>query len=138
MAEREVTVTMTIDATQDQVWRAMTDPGLVEQWMMGAQVDSTWQKGDPITWSGEYNGQPYTDSGEILDIDPGRRLVHTHASTMAPDAPAHTVTWSLDQAGEDKTELSLAQDGAQSDDEAEQFKSNWTAMLDELRTVAER
>ena len=95
MAEREVTVTMTIDAPPDQVWRAMTDPGLVEQWMMGAQVDSTWQKGDPITWS-------------------------------------------LDRAGNDKTELSLAQDGAQSDDEAEQFTSNWTAMLGELRTVAER
>ncbi len=138
MTEREVTVTMTIDAAPDQVWRAITDPQLVEQWMMGAQVDSTWQKGDPITWSGEYNGQRYTDSGEILDIDPGRRLVHTHASTMAPESLAHTVTWSLDQAGADQTELSLAQDGARSEDEAEQFKANWTSMLEELRVVAER
>lgn len=70
----------------------------------GARVDSTWRKGEPITWSGEYSGQPYTDSGEILDIDPGGRLVRTHASTMAPEAPACTVTWSLDETGKNKTE----------------------------------
>lgn len=65
---------MAIDATPDQVWRAITDPGLVEQWMMGARVDSTWRKGEPITWSGEYSG------------------------------PAYTVTWSLGETGKNKTE----------------------------------
>lgn len=99
---------------------------------------STWRKGDPITWSGEYNGQQYTDAGEILEIDPGRRLVHTHASSMSPDGAAHVVTWAVDPATDDTTELRLTQSGASSDEEAAQFEANWTAMLDGLKATAER
>lgn len=138
MADQDVMVTVTINADANRVWGAMTDPALVEQWMMGAKVDSTWRQGDPITWSGEYNGQRYTDTGEIVEVDPGRRLVHTHSSTMSPDRPAHTVTWSIDDAGNGTTRLGLTQDGASSDEEAAQFTANWASMLSALGQMAER
>ena len=136
MAEHDVTVSTTIAAVPDRVWDAMTAPAAVEQWMMGAHVESSWEQGAEIRWSGEFNGKPYTDTGKILEVDPGTRLVHTHASSMS-DGDPHVVSWTLDPAGDDATTLTLVQHGAASDAEAEQFETNWTSMLESLRDVAE-
>ena len=140
MSDYEVTITRTIHAPTNRVWRALTDPALVSKWMMGATVDSGWKKGDPITWNGEYEGKTYSDKGEVLDVDPGKRLVHTHFSAMsgAEDRPEnyHRLDWKLAADG-DATKLTLVQLGAHSQQEADQFKQNWAMMLDGLRDTAQ-
>jgi uncharacterized protein YndB with AHSA1/START domain len=140
MAEHDVTVTRTIHTDANRVWKVLTDPEFVSAWMMGARVESTWQAGSPITWSGEYNGKAYEDKGEVIEVEPASRLVHTHFSAMsgAEDTPEnyHRVTWQLDQDGS-STKLTLTQGGATSAKEAEQFKESWRTMLDQLREVAE-
>lgn len=140
MADHDVTVTRKIHADTDRVWKVLTDSKLVSKWMMGARVESTWQRGGSITWSGEYNGKQYKDRGEVVEIDPGTRLVHTHFSAMsgAEDKPDnyHRVTWQLDGDGS-STKLTLTQSGASSAKEADQFKENWRTMLDQFRDVAE-
>jgi uncharacterized protein YndB with AHSA1/START domain len=140
MADHDVTVTRTIHADTDQVWKVLTDSNLVSKWMMGARVESTWQRGGSITWSGVYKGKQYTDKGEVIEIDPGTRLVHTHFSAMsgAEDKPEnyHRLTWQLDRDGS-STKLTLTQSGASSAKEADQFKENWRTMLDQFRDVAE-
>jgi hypothetical protein len=61
------------------------------------------------------------------DVDPGKRLVHTHFSAMsgAEDKPAnyHRLDWRLAADG-DATKLTLVQSGAHSQQEADQFKQN--------------
>ena len=140
MSDYDVTITRAIQAPTARVWSALTDPALVSKWMMGAMVDSSWKKGDPITWNGEYEGKSYSDKGEVLDVDPGKRLVHTHFSAMsgADDKPEnyHRLDWRLAADG-DATKLTLVQSGAHSQQEADQFKQNWAMMLDGLRDTAE-
>ena len=140
MSEHEVTVTRTIHAGSDRVWTTLTDSKLVTQWMMGAAVNSTWQAGAQIRWSGEHEGKRYEDKGEVLEVDHGKRLVHTHFSPLSggEDKPEnyHRLTWRLDADG-DTTKLTLVQSGAKSAKEAEQFAQSWRAMLDQLRDVAE-
>jgi uncharacterized protein YndB with AHSA1/START domain len=140
MPDHDVTVTRKVHAGADRVWATLTQPELVKQWMMGAEIETTWKPGDPITWSGEYNGQSYEDRGEVLEIDPGKRLVHTHFSPMsgAADRPEnyHRLRWRLDE-DDGSTTVTLVQSGASSEEEAEQFKANWRTMLDSLRDVAE-
>ena len=140
MSSFEVTITRLIHAPAARVWSVLTDPALVAEWMMGATVASTWEKGGPITWKGEYEGRPYSDSGVVLEVDPGRRLVHTHVSgtSGAQDDPhdGHRLEWTLDPR-RDATELTLVQSGADSEQEADQFKQSWNVMLDALRATAE-
>lgn len=139
MTSSTITVTREIHADRERVWTAMTDPDLVKEWMMGATVRSDWKPGSDITWSGEYNGQSFEDRGEIIEIDPATQLVHTHFSPMsgAEDVPEnyHRVEWRLDGKGE-STELTL-QMPVESEEQGEEFESNWGAMLDSLKTVAE-
>lgn len=135
-----VTVTRTIHANADRVWNVLTDSNLVGKWMMGARVESTWQPGASITWSGELDGKPYQDKGEILKVDPKSQLEYTHFSAMsgAEDKPEnyHRVAWQIEKDGS-STKLTLTQTGATSAKEAEQFTEGWRSMLDQFRDLAE-
>jgi uncharacterized protein YndB with AHSA1/START domain len=137
-----ITATAEIDiaAPTQRVWTALTDPDQIEKYMFGSRVDSDWTVGSAITWSGDYEGKVYQDRGEILEVDPGRRLVLTHFSPLSgqDDKPEnyHTLTYEL-AARDEQTHLSLSQDGNGSPDEAEHARENWQQVLGGLKSVAE-
>jgi uncharacterized protein YndB with AHSA1/START domain len=134
------TARVDIEATPKQVWRALTDPALIKQYFMGADVETDWKAGSPITWRGEYQGKPYEDKGKIIEVVPEERLQHTHFSPMSgqPDEAEnyHTLTYSLEQRGS-HTEVVLTQDNNGTAEEAERSSSTWTAMLDGLKKTVE-
>jgi len=129
-----------IAAPASAVWQALTDPARIKEYFMGATVETDWQPGSAITWSGEYNGKPYQDKGTIIEAQPERLLVLTHFSPMTgqPDLPEnyHTMTYRLAGDG-GRTHLSLSQDNNGSDDEVEHSRSTWQNMLEALKGVVE-
>jgi uncharacterized protein YndB with AHSA1/START domain len=129
-----------IDASADQVWTAMTDPDQIKEYMFGSQVETDWQPGSPILWKGEYQGKSYEDRGEVLEVEPGRRLKVTHFSPLTgqDDVPEnyHTVTYDLDE-HDGHTHVALTQDNAGSEEEAEHSSAMWQQMLDGLRKQVE-
>jgi uncharacterized protein YndB with AHSA1/START domain len=138
MGDHDVTITRTVHAGADRVWATLTEPDLVAKWMMGAQVKSTWKPGDPITWSGEYDGKSFEDSGEVREAEPPGRLVHTHRSGAAgAGAAEHELTWTINAGDGDATKVELTQTGATDAKEAEQFRQGWSVMLDQLRDTAQ-
>ena len=141
MTSHEATADVVVAASPERVWRALTDPGQIAEYMMGSRVDTDWQPGSPITWSGEWQGKAYQDKGEVLELEPGTRLVVTHYSPLTgqEDVPAsyHTVRYDL-SVEDDGTRVALRQDGCASEDEARQFSQSWQMMLDGLKRVAER
>src|SRR6478609_4835812 len=128
-----------IAAPAERVWEAMTDPAQVAEYMMGSVVESDYQPGSPITWSGEWEGKPYQDKGEVLQAEPGRLLEVTHYSPMTGDEDVpenyHRVRYELSPDGGGTT-VQLTQDGCESAKQAEQFSQNWQGMLDGLKKVA--
>lgn len=136
----EATAHTEIATSPERVWTAMTDPDQVAQYMMGSRVTTDWKPGSAITWSGEWEGKPYQDKGEILAAEPGRLLEVTHYSPLTGDEDRpenyHTMRYELSHAG-NGTFVSLTQDGCESQEQAEQFGQNWQGMLDGLKKVAE-
>ena len=141
MPDIVATADIDIDAPAARVWDALTDPGQIKQYMFGSEVSTDWRVGSPITWAGEYEGKPYEDKGEIVQVEPEHLLVVTHFSPMSgqPDEPEnyHTLTYQLD-ARDERTHLSLSQDHNASEDEASHSRENWQAMLTQLKAVAEK
>lgn len=129
-----------IAATPERVWAALTDPGQIALWMDGARVATTWQVGNPITWTGSYDGHAYVDRGEVLVADAPRVLSMTHFSPLmgTEDSPEnyHTLVYTL-TARDASTHLSLTQDGCLDAAQAENFSANWQQMLECLKIHVE-
>jgi uncharacterized protein YndB with AHSA1/START domain len=129
-----------IQASPQRVWTALTEPGQIAEYMGGSRVETTWQVGSPITWSGEYDGHAYQDKGEVLIYDAPDVLSVTHYSPLMGQADRpenyHTLVYTLTAVG-DITRLSLAQDGCADEAQAEQFSRNWQQMLEGLKTHVE-
>jgi uncharacterized protein YndB with AHSA1/START domain len=140
MSGQSVNVEVEVSASPGQVWQALTDPDLIRQYFFGSTVDTTWEPGTPITWSGEYDGTSYQDRGEVIEFVPAQRLVVTHFSPMSgqEDAPEnyHRLTYQLEADG-DRTRLSLEQDNTPPGAE-EQFRTNWETVLGNLKELVER
>ena len=140
MADHVATAETVIEASPAEVWKALTDPELIKKYMFGSEVVTDWQPGSPITWKGEYEGKPYEDKGEILEVEQERRLKLTHFSPMSgeEDRPEnyHTLVYELEPDG-DKTRVQLSQDNNASEEAAEHSKSNWEKMLAGLKEVVE-
>jgi uncharacterized protein YndB with AHSA1/START domain len=140
MSGQTITAEVEISASPQQVWSALTDPELIRQYFFGSTVETSWEPGTPITWSGEYDGTSYQDKGEVIDVVPGQRLVVTHFSPMAgqDDVPEnyHRLTYSLEKEG-DATRLTLEQDNTPEESVGD-FQSNWDTMLGNLKELVER
>ena len=133
---------ITIDASADAVWQALTDPALVKQYLHGTNMETNWKVGSPIRWKGEWKGKPYEDKGTVLAVEPKQLLKTTHWSPMggSEDKPEnyHTVTYELAER-EGKTILTLKQDNNASQEAADTMaEKNWGPVLEGLKAVAEQ
>jgi uncharacterized protein YndB with AHSA1/START domain len=141
MSEYVATAQCEIDASPEEVWRALTDPEVIKKYMFGSEVKTDWQPGSPITWQGEFEGRAYQDKGEIIAVERGRRLEVTHFSPLTgqEDRPEnyHRVRYDL-QPANSGTSLRLTQDNSGSAEEAEHSGANWQMMLDGLKKVVEQ
>jgi uncharacterized protein YndB with AHSA1/START domain len=131
---------VTIEASVEEVWKAITTPELIKRWFFGVDTETDWQVGSPIVHRGEYQGKPYEDIGTIERFEPGRLLVHTHWSPVSglPDRPENhqEVTWAL--SGEDgRTELTVTERNLPSDQARDVSDQGWRAALAGLKEVVE-
>jgi uncharacterized protein YndB with AHSA1/START domain len=123
-----------IPADADEVWKTLTSREGMKS--LGADVETDWRVGGPITLHGEVKGKPYEDRGEVRSFLPRRRLSYTHTSGAAPDA-MRLVTFELSPR-EGGTEVTVIQEnlnGRVSPGDLEHrgdYEKTWAKMLEGL------
>jgi len=129
-----------IAASPERVWKAITTSAEIKQWFFGVDTETDWKVGSRLVHRGEYQGRPYQDSGEIVEIDPPRLLIHTHWSPMSglPDRPENyqRVTWTLD-GSDGATTLTVAEDNLPSEEAKAISDRSWPQALQNLRELLE-
>jgi uncharacterized protein YndB with AHSA1/START domain len=62
-----------IRTTPEKLWKALTDPKFVRQYFFGATQESDWKPG--ASWRLKTPDGRVADAGEVLEIEPRRKLV---------------------------------------------------------------
>lgn len=132
---------VTINVLSEKVWQALTDPALVKQWLFGTDMKvDKWEKGGQVRYVGVWEGKPYEDKGEIVEIIPGRKIVSTYWSPASglPDAPENyqTVTSEIVPDGT-ATKLIVTQEGGRSEEQAKHSEGNWNTVLQNMKKILE-
>ncbi|MDR6987042.1 uncharacterized protein YndB with AHSA1/START domain [Paenarthrobacter nitroguajacolicus] len=137
---RDAEASITVSAPPNEVWEALTDPSLIKHYFLGTSVSTSWRVGDPITYSGEYNGKAYEDKGTILAFEPRKLLKTTHYSPASgrPDTPDsyHTVAYALAAAG-DGTTVTITQGNNSGEEDAAHSTEMWGLVLRNLKEFLE-
>ena len=132
------TASRVIPAAPEDVWETLTSREGMKAYMMGADVETDWQVGHPITLRGEVGGKSFEDHGEVRSFEPAKRLSYTHESSSAP-GKVHLVTFELAPVDEgDATQVTVTQAPSEGiDPQAEekalpQYEKTWWTMLEAL------
>lgn len=131
---------ITIQAPAEKVWRALTEPDLIAQFMFGTKVTTDWQPGSPITYEGEWQGKPYRDKGEVLEVAPNRLLKTTHFSPLSGKEDVsenyNVVTYELTPR-DGGTSVTVIQENNPDQAMVDESEKTWAVMLGKLKSVVE-
>jgi uncharacterized protein YndB with AHSA1/START domain len=134
----EVTLSIEIDAPPEKVFRALTEPEALNQWMardatvdlrVGGTFDLGWQAPDEI----EHQGPAM----EILELEPNSKLTISWPDWRGDTSvPTQSVTWMLEPDG-DGTRVTLVHSGFIRAVDVSDFPFGWAHFMGELKRVAE-
>ena len=83
MAESQFAYVIFIRTTPEKLWQALTDPEFTRKFWCGTSHESEWKKGS--AWRIMIPDGRVADSGEILEIEPYRKLVLTWRNEFRPE-----------------------------------------------------
>lgn len=132
------TTALDLPAPPAKVWDALTNPAMIKQYMFGAELSGDWRQGGTVIYRGEWDGTPFEDRGDIVEIDPPRLLKVNYYSAMTgqPDTPENRqlITYALQPAG-NGTRLTVSQSNNPTQEAATAAEGNWAMTLDTLKTL---
>jgi uncharacterized protein YndB with AHSA1/START domain len=126
-----------IKTTPERLWEAITDSDIRSKYNFGSRISSDWTPGSRYEMTHPGADGPLGD-GEILEVDPPRRLVHTMVALWSEDVKSEgtsRVTWEIEPIG-DSCRLTLTHDQLREGANDELY-GGWPMILSGLKTWLE-
>ncbi len=132
---------ITLKATQEEVWEALTDPIKLKQMMFGCTVVTSWEIGSEILFKGEWEGIEFVDKGHILNFEKGKSYAYDYWSTFSglPDSPENysMIMFEVEEVN-NGTLLYLEQHNFATETAYEHSNKNWDQALSTLKEMLEK
>ena len=125
-------------SSPETVWKGLTDPELVRQYFFGTELVADWHVGGKIYFRGEWEGQPYEDKGEILELNPPFKLTYSYFSSFSEleDLPENYNNISYIVEPENGgSKLTILQDGISNEDALNDSAQNWDMVIKGLQDI---
>ena len=128
-----------IKATPEQVWEGITNPDFTQQYFYGTRADFDLRPGGAYRGLGD--GDAVLVEGEVIEVDPPRKLVQTWHAMYDPglaDEQASRVTWEIEPQDGGYSLLTVAHDHLEASPKtAESVAGGWMFVLSGLKTLLE-
>lgn len=130
--------TVPIAASSEIVWRAITDPVVVEGWHFVPPRKMELKEGGRIEFG---TAEKLAISGTVAEVLPGKKLVHSfcfHGHENTENDGETRLTWILQPGENDHTLLTLIHDGFVVENQTfANVTGGWPFLLDGLVVAAE-
>jgi uncharacterized protein YndB with AHSA1/START domain/DNA-binding transcriptional ArsR family regulator len=126
-----------IRTSPERLWQAITDPEIRSKYNFGSRVASDWKPGSRLEMS-HPNAPSLLGEGEVLEVDPPRRLVHSMVALWSDEVKsegASRVTWDIEPVG-DSCRLTVTHDQLREGANDELY-GGWPMILSGLKTWLE-
>ena len=125
----DLTVSRTIQAPPERVFRAFVDPESIEQWFDARQVVMNPEVNGLYFIDARFEGRTWAHYGRYLKVEPPRTLEFTWMSeaTLGLDS---VVTVELSSAGGKTTDLRLTHSGLPDNEQGRGHEAGWTELLE--------
>jgi DNA-binding transcriptional ArsR family regulator/uncharacterized protein YndB with AHSA1/START domain len=127
-----------IRTTPEKLWQALTRPDFTRQYYYDTEVRSTFEPGAEIEYV-RLNRDGTTKkvlTGQVLEAEANRRLVHTFSFPEVPDEPTR-VTYEIVAIGE-VVRLTMTHEGFDGETETYRMvRGGWAPIFDGLKTLLE-
>jgi len=126
-----------IKTTPERLWDAITDDEARRKYSFGVGVRSDWTPGSSIE-TFHPNAGIAIGEGEILEIEPPLRLVHSFRAVWSDEVKSEgstRVTWEIEPVG-DSCRLTLTHDQLRENANSELY-GGWPMILSGLKTLLE-
>jgi len=126
-----------IRTTPERLWEAIVTPEIRARYNFGAGARSDWTPGARLELSAP-KAEGLLGEGEVLEVDPPRRLVHTMVALWSDDVKsegASRVTWEIEPIG-DSCRLIVTHDQLRDGANPELY-GGWPMILSGLKTWLE-
>jgi len=132
-----------INSSPLQVWTALTDPKLMQQWMSESpiEIDTGWTIGSPIIIRGVLSQTPFENKGKILQFKPTELLRYSHLSSLSilPEQPENYTTIEFQLSPNEKgTRLTINLHNFPTDIIYKHLVFYWNTTLEILKTFLEQ
>jgi uncharacterized protein YndB with AHSA1/START domain len=138
MAESEFVYVTYIRTTPEKLWQALTEPEFTRKFWAGTVQECAWTVGAP--WKMVVPDGRVADAGEVVEIDPPRKLVLTWQNHLFPEVTAEgfsRLTYDLEAKGP-TVKLTVTHTMDRKDSKLVQKVSNgWPHLLASLKSLLE-
>lgn len=138
MADSRFVYVTSIRTTPEKLWQALIEPEFTRQFWGETWQECEWKPG--ASWRLMIPGGRVGDSGEILEIEPHRRLVLSWRNELFPEmhAEGHSrLTYELEAKGE-AVKLTLTHEMGQADSKLiDATSTGWPMILASLKSLLE-
>jgi uncharacterized protein YndB with AHSA1/START domain len=127
-----------IRTTPQKLWDALTKPEFTRQYWFGVTQESEWKPG--AAWTMKFPDGRVADAGEVLEIDPPRRLVLKWRNEFRPELKAEGFTRCVYELEEDGGTVRLTITHSSEKDNAkviEAVSGGWPRILSSLKSMLE-
>jgi uncharacterized protein YndB with AHSA1/START domain len=127
-----------IQTTPERLWEAITDPEIRAKYNFGAGMVTDWKPGSPIHMGVAAAGDLLLGDGEVLEVQPPVRLVHTLRALWGDDVKEEgftRVTWDIEQV-QDSCRVTVTHDQMR-EGANNQLYGGWPMILSGLKTWLE-
>ena len=137
-----VTGTIEINASAEKVWKGLTDPSIIKDYLFGTETITDWKPGSPVVFQGEYEGHKYRDKGVVKENIPNKLISYSYWSGFSglEDKPENycTVTYELEKISDSKTKLGWTQTGFANEKSYEHSKNGMDDFMKKIKEVIEK